>query len=69
MLGTDCSPKLPFALLRERAFGADHPSVGHTLHMLAKLYRQAGRREEADELANRAVEILGREHPEGSDLQ
>jgi tetratricopeptide (TPR) repeat protein len=49
--------------LLERAFGADHPSVGHTLHMLAKLYRQAGRQEEADELANRAVEILGPEHP------
>ena len=49
--------------LQERAFGADHPSVGHTLHMLAKLYRQAGRREEAEELGYRAVEILGPEHP------
>ena len=49
--------------LRERAFGADHPTVGHTLHMLAKLYQQVGRTEEAEELRNRAVEILGPEHP------
>ena len=49
--------------LQERAFGSDHPTVGHTLHMLAKLYRQAGRREEAEELGNRAVQILGPEHP------
>jgi tetratricopeptide (TPR) repeat protein len=49
--------------LRERAFGADHPAVGHTLHMLAKLYQQAGRPEEAEEMRNRAVEILGPEHP------
>jgi tetratricopeptide (TPR) repeat protein len=49
--------------LQERAFGADHPSVGHTLHMLAKLYQQAGHPEEAEELRNRAVEILGPEHP------
>ena len=44
--------------LRERAFGADHPTVGHTLHMLAKLYQQVGRTEEAEELRHRAVEIL-----------
>ena len=49
--------------LQERAFGSDHPAVGHTLHMLARLYRQAGRREEAEELGNRAVQILGPEHP------
>ena len=49
--------------LRERAFGVDHPTVGHTLHMLAKLYRQAGRSEEAEELSRRAIEILGTEHP------
>jgi tetratricopeptide (TPR) repeat protein len=49
--------------LRERAFGAVHPAVGHTLHMLAKLYRQAGRPEEAEEMRDRAVEILGPEHP------
>jgi hypothetical protein len=45
------------------AFGVDHPAVGHTLHMLAKLYRQAGRSAEAEELSRRAMEILGPEHP------
>lgn len=49
--------------LRERAVGADHPTVGHTLFMLAKLYRQAGSSKEADELGNRALQILGTEHP------
>lgn len=49
--------------LQERAFGADHPAVGHTLCMLAKIYQQAGRAQEADELRNRAEEILGPNHP------
>jgi hypothetical protein len=49
--------------IQETAFGADHPTVGHTLHMLSKLYRQAGLREQAEALTRRALEILGPEHP------
>ena len=49
--------------IRETAYGPDHPLVAHTLHELAKLYLQSGQSEEAEELSNRAIEILGPDHP------
>jgi len=53
--------------IRERALGPEHPSVGSSLHNLARINRQLDRTREAEQLYRRSLEILsaayGPEHP------
>jgi tetratricopeptide (TPR) repeat protein len=50
--------------MREKTLGPDHPDVGQSLHELARLYRKLGRHAEAERAYNRAVAVLGPNHPE-----
>jgi Tetratricopeptide repeat len=49
--------------IREKALGTNHVIVGQSLHELARLYRKLGR-DEAIPLYNRAIDVLGYNHPE-----
>jgi tetratricopeptide (TPR) repeat protein len=61
----DAEPYLRRVLaIREKALGPDHPQVGQSLHQLARLYRMQGRLPEARTSYDRAVALLGSNHPE-----
>jgi tetratricopeptide (TPR) repeat protein len=49
--------------IREKALGSDHVIVGQSLHELARLDRKLGR-DEAIPLYDRAMAVLGPNHPE-----
>jgi tetratricopeptide (TPR) repeat protein len=61
----EAEPYLRRALaIQEKAFGPDHPPVAQSLHELARFYRAQGRASEAQQSYDRAVAILGANHPE-----
>jgi tetratricopeptide (TPR) repeat protein/uncharacterized RDD family membrane protein YckC len=49
---------------RENVLGPDHPQVGQSLHQLARLYREDGRSADALPIFERALALLGPNHPE-----
>jgi tetratricopeptide (TPR) repeat protein len=66
---TEAEPYLSRALaIREKSFGADHPSTAASLNSLALLYDSQGKYAEAEPLYKRALAIaektLGVEHPD-----
>jgi tetratricopeptide (TPR) repeat protein len=49
---------------RENVLGPDHPQVGQSLYQLARLYREHGRSADAMPILERALAVLGPNHPE-----